>query len=109
MEAENITKPNTLTNVHEDDEGTGIYWFKDEYSGQLEQVFVPRIKLTRARELADDFSKAGKQRLDAYRWVPDQIESAQSLVSKPCGGSCNKNLDCVDNACRCINGRCQRK
>lgn len=108
MAAENITKPGSLANVHEDDEGTGIYWFVDS-SGQSEQIFVPRITRTRADELADDFAKAGKQTLDAYRWVPDQLESAQSLVSKSCGGTCRSNLDCVDNACRCIKGRCRRK
>jgi hypothetical protein len=37
------------------------------------------------------------------------VESAQSLVGKPCGGKCQRNIDCVDNACRCIRGRCQRK
>jgi hypothetical protein len=66
MGAEDITKPNTLVNVHENDEGTGIYWLVDS-SGQYEQVFVSRITKARARELADDFYKAGKQTLDAFR------------------------------------------
>jgi hypothetical protein len=108
MGAKDITKPESLVNVHEDDEGTGIYWFIDS-GGQYEQVFVPRIRQTRARELADDFSGVSKQTLDAYRWVPDQVESAQSLVSRPCGGVCQSHIDCVDNACRCIKGRCRRK
>lgn len=108
MGARDITNPIILDNVHEDDEGTGVYWFIDP-SGQYEQVFVPRIKLIRARELADDFSQAGKQKLDAYRWIPDRIEDAQSLVSRPCGGVCQSDIDCVDNACRCIKGRCRRK
>jgi hypothetical protein len=106
--AENITRPDTLSNVHENDEGTGIYWFKDA-KDRFEQVFVPRITKQRADELAQDFKSAGNQSLDAYRWVPDQIESAQSLISKPCGGKCQKDIDCVDNACRCIRGRCSRK
>ena len=109
MDAQDITNNDTLANVHEDDEGTGIYWFKDDNTGELEQVFVPRIKAKRAHELAEDFSLAGRQRLDAYRWVPDHIETAQSLVSKPCGGNCSSNIDCVDHACRCIRGRCRRK
>jgi hypothetical protein len=107
--AENITRPETIRNVHEDDEGTGIYWFVDDTSGQYEQVFVPRITGKRAEELATDFDRPGKQRLDAYRWVPDQVESAQSLVGKLCGGKCQKDLDCIDNACRCIKNRCRRK
>ena len=109
MDAEDITNRDTLVNVHEDDEGTGIYWLKDEDSGELEQVFVPRIKAKRAHELAEDFRVAGRQRLDAYRWVPDQIENVRTLVSKSCGGRCRSNIDCVDNACRCIRGRCRRK
>lgn len=103
-----ITKPKTLENVHDEDEGTGIYWFLDP-NGQYEQVFVPRIKRQRAHDLASDFDIAGKQKLDAYRWVPDQLEDARSLVSKACGGMCQNNLDCIDNACRCIQGRCRRK
>ena len=66
MGAEDITKPDTLVNIHENDEGTGIYWFVDS-SGRCEQGFVARIAKARARELADDFYKAGKQTLDAFR------------------------------------------
>jgi hypothetical protein len=106
--AENITRPETVQNSHDDDEGTGIYWFVDP-SGRYEQVFVPRITSQRAEELASDFDNAGKQTLDAYRWVPDQVESAQTLMGKPCGGKCQQNIDCVDPACRCIRGQCRRK
>lgn len=109
MDGVDITNRDTLANVHEDDEGTGIYWFRDDISGELEQVFVPRIKARRAQDLAEDFRIAGRQRLDAYRWVPDQIQNAQSLVSSSCGGRCQSNIDCLDNACRCIRKRCQRK
>ncbi|MGJ5065221.1 hypothetical protein [Bradyrhizobium oligotrophicum] len=103
-----ITKPDTVKNAHDDDEGTGIYWFKSP-NDMFEQVFIPRITRQRAKELASDFDTAGKQTLDAYRWVPDYVESAQSLVSTPCGGKCKTDLECVDNACRCIEGRCKRK
>ena len=109
--ANDITKPDTVQNVHEDDEGTGIYWFVDG-NGQYDQAFVPDITRQRAKELAEDFEQLGqvsKRKLDAYRWVPRQVESAQSLVGKQCGGKCNTDLDCVDNACRCIKGRCRRK
>lgn len=105
---ENITRPETVQNVKEDDEGTGIYWFIDP-SDRYEQVFVPRITRKRADELASDFNNAGKQSLDAYRWVPDHVEDAQSLVSKLCGGKCQRDIDCIDNACRCIKGQCRRK
>jgi hypothetical protein len=104
--AEDITRD--VRNAHDDDEGTGIYWFKDS-KGVYEQVFIPRITRKRANDLASDFETVGKQSLDAYRWVPDQVETAQSLVSKPCGGKCQSDLDCIDNACRCINKRCRRK
>jgi hypothetical protein len=107
-QTKDITKRKTLTNVHENDEGTGIYWFLDG-SGRREQIFVPRVRHERADELAGDFNVAGNQKLEAYRWVPEQIETVQSLVSKPCGGKCQEDIDCVDNACRCIDGQCRRK
>lgn len=106
--AKDITRPDTLTGVHDDDEGTGIYWFRDS-SGQFEQIFVPSITRSRSHELANDFGTAGKQTLDSCRWVPDQVETVQSLVSRRGGGTCRKDLDCVDNACKCINERCRRK
>jgi hypothetical protein len=106
--AKDITKSESVQNAHENDEGTGIYWFIDD-SQQYEQIFVPRITRARAKQLAKDFNVAGRQKLDAYRWVPDQIESAQSLVSKSCGGTCQSDIDCVDNSCRCIGGQCRRK
>jgi hypothetical protein len=108
MTYKDISRPQTLDHLHDDDEGTGIYWFIDS-QGKREQIFVPAIKRDRAKELAKDFAKAGKQKLDAYRWVPDQVEKADSLISRPSGGVCTKDIDCVDNACRCIDGRCQRK
>src|SRR4051794_8719228 len=102
MAAKDITRPETLTNIRKDDEGTGIYWFVSP-AAEYEQVFVPAIKRQRAEELAADFAFAGKQKLDAYRWVPDKHESAQALIAAPCAGtSCKTDLDCVDNACRCI-------
>lgn len=107
--ADDITRPGTLKNVHDDDEGTGVYWFVDDNSGRYEQVFVPSITRKRAVELAGDFDRPGKQRLDAYRWVPEQVEGAQSLVESLCSGSCQKDLDCINNACRCLRGRCRRK
>jgi len=49
-----ITRPETVKNVHDDDEGTGIYWFVDT-SSRYEQVFVPSITRARAIELAAAF------------------------------------------------------
>lgn len=106
--AEDITRSETVQNVHDDDEGTGIYWFVDG-SGRVEQIFVPGITRSRSHDLASDFDSAGNQTLDSYRWVPDRVESIQSILSKPCGGTCSRNLDCVDPACKCIRGRCRRK
>jgi hypothetical protein len=106
--AEDITKPDTVQNHHEDDAGTGIYWFigQDE---RYEQVFIPRIKRRRAVELATDFDSPGRQKLEAYRWVPVYVETPESLVGRACGGKCERDIDCVDNSCHCIRGRCRRK
>jgi hypothetical protein len=106
--AEDITRPETLQGIDEDEEGTGIYWFVDR-RGRFEQVFVPSITRRRGIELAEDFDVPGNQRLDAYRWVPNSVDDLVSLISSPCSGDCRRDLDCVNNACRCINGQCRRK
>lgn len=106
--AENITRKDTLDGVAVDAQGTGIYWFIN-LSGEHEQIFVPRITQERLEELAKDFDRPGKQKLDAYRWVPDKLEDAGALVMQSCGGSCKSDLDCIDSACRCIKGQCRRK
>jgi hypothetical protein len=107
--AENITRKETLDGVTADEQGTGIYWFIDP-KGVHEQIFVPRITQGRFQELAEDLAAPGKQKLDAYRWVPDRANEAGVLVMQSCGSkTCNSNLDCIDNACRCIDGLCRRK
>ena len=106
--ATDLTRPDSADSVEASQEGTAIYWFVTP-DGRYEQVFVPRVIRDRAQDLARDFDQAGRQKLDAYRWVADSVESAASLVSRPCGGSCQRDLDCIDNACRCIRGQCRRK
>jgi hypothetical protein len=106
--AEDITRKETLEGIAADEEGTGIYWFVDP-SAVYEQIFVPRITQTRFNELAKDFANPGKQKLDAYRWVPERFGGAASLTLQSCGGSCQGNLDCIDSACLCIKGECRRK
>jgi hypothetical protein len=106
--AENITRADALERASNNEMGTGIYWFVDN-ARRFEQIFVPSITYQRSRELAEDFNLGGRQTLDAYRWVPDKVEDVVSLVSRQCSGSCTRDLDCVDNACRCINGQCRRK
>jgi hypothetical protein len=103
-----ITNPDILKKVHENDEGTGIYWLVDA-NLRYEQSFIPSITRKRANDLAADFGIVGTQELDDYRWIPNQIENIESLVTKPCSGSCKRDIDCVDNACRCIGGQCRRK
>lgn len=105
---ENITRKDTLDGVAADEQGTGIYWFVDP-SGVYEQIFVPSITQERFDELAKDFANPGKQKLDAYRWVPDRLADAGMLAMQSCSGSCLGNVDCIDNACRCIKGQCRRK
>jgi hypothetical protein len=113
--AEDITRPETLQGIDEDAEGTGIYWFVDR-TGRFEQAFVPSITRRRAIELAEDFDvwarfipPPPRNRLDAYRWVPNSVDDLASLTSSRCSGDCRRDLDCVNNACRCINGQCRRK
>src|ERR1700749_2983950 len=88
--AEDITKPDTVVNWPPDDEGTGIYWFMGD-DERYEQVFVPRIRRERAAELATDFESPGRQKLDAWRWVPVQVEGVESLVGRACGGKCERD------------------
>jgi hypothetical protein len=105
--ADDLTKGDVLERARDEDEGTGIYWFIDQRTGQPQKMFIPRITHTRADELARDLDRPGRQVVDAYRWVPDYVERADSLVNTVCGGRCNSDLDCVNNACRCINNICQ--
>ncbi len=106
--AENITRKQTLDGITADEQGTGIYWFIDP-NGVYEQILVPRITQERSEELAEDFANPGKQKLDAYRWVPERVDDAGVLAMQSCGGVCKDSLDCIDNACRCIRGNCRRK
>ena len=106
--ATDITRPNSLIGLGSDDLGTGIYWFLDPRHN-YEQVFVPQITLAQSHVLADDFGYSKRQKLDAYRWVPEAANDAASLMAQKCGGKCTRDLECVDSACRCIRGECRRK
>ena len=106
--ASDLTNQDDLNGAHEDDDGTGIYWFKSP-DGRVEQIFVPRIKKSRFDELVDDLKSAGKQTLDAYRWVPERTATPEILVARRGGGKCKSDVDCVDSSCRCIKGRCLQK
>lgn len=109
--AQDLTRKDSLEFVGPNKFGTGIYWFVEEHHGprQFEQVFIPQITLLRSRLLAEDFSTLGRQRLDAYRWVSDKVQAIESLVTSSCAGNCHDDVDCVDNACRCIDRECRRK
>jgi hypothetical protein len=106
--AEDITQPETLVDILPDELGTGIYWFVDPQQ-QYEQIFIPKITIARSHILARDFSSYKEQFLDAYRWVPESFLDAAALMTQKCGGKCNRHVDCVDSACRCIRGECRRK
>lgn len=103
-----LTSQADLDKTHQDDEGTGIYWFKSQ-DDKIEQIFIPRINKRRFDELVEDFKQAGKQSLDAYRWVPERVAAPEVLVARRAGGKCKNDLDCIDSSCRCINGRCLQK
>ena len=103
-----LTRPDWIKNAHPNDGGTAIYWVLDQ-SGNYEQLFAPNVTHARAVEMANQLSTMSAGSVDAYRWVPDQVEDASSLVKSVCGGRCTRDLDCVNNACRCIQGHCRRK
>lgn len=105
--AQDLTRAAVTAAAHPDDAGTGIYWFRDD-AGRYEQAFVPDLTLARARTLAANLATADGRELDAYRWVPNQVASAQSLIAAECGGRCSSDNNCVDAACRCLEGRCRR-
>jgi len=103
-----LTHADWAANAHPNDEGTAIYWLVDP-DGNFEQMFVPSVTLSRARDLATQLMTMQNWKLDAFRWVPDHVENVTSLVRRRCGGRCQGDLDCVNNSCRCIHGRCRRK
>ena len=104
-----LTDYETLGSTGNQDLGTGIYWFVTE-ERRYEQVFVPDLTLESFHGLATSFGIMSLYRLDAYRWVPQWRNSADALIMQTCGGkACTSDLDCVDSACRCIEGRCRRK
>jgi hypothetical protein len=110
--ADDITKPDQVRGLGRSTQGTGIYWFIDR-TGRLRKMFAPRITRDEAGEIAVDLDRLvsgvpGRQGVDAYRWVPERVERADSLISTNCaGGRCRSDLDCFDNACHCHNGSCQ--
>jgi hypothetical protein len=86
--------------------GTGIYWFINPTG--VRKIFVPRVTREAAADLARDLDRPGPQVLDSYRWVPDAVERADSLVMTICSGAqCRSDINCRDNACRCIANICQ--
>lgn len=92
---------------HPQDRGTGIYWLINA-SGETEQIFSPNVTRDQSSGLAGTLGGSGWT-VDAYRWVPEHVQDAASLIGQPCGGTCTSDLGCVNNACRCIQGRCSRK
>ncbi|MCQ1839096.1 hypothetical protein [Neorhizobium galegae] len=106
MAIQDITKSDSVENAHEDDRGTGIYWFTVPSGGE-EQIFVPDITRAKANEIARHVDALGGAQ--AYRWVPENTMDAAQLIQSKCGGRCQTNVECVNPACRCYNGRCQRK
>jgi hypothetical protein len=103
--ADNITKPQHLRGPSA--QGTGIYWLNAS-TGHVLKLFVPRITSEQAGQIATDLERpGGTQGLDAYRWVPDDVETADSLISTLSGARCRSDIDCRDNACKCINNICQ--
>ncbi|MDH3600894.1 MAG: hypothetical protein OEU26_14805 [Candidatus Tectomicrobia bacterium] len=102
----NLTDNAWVQNAHDDDLGTAIYWIRDD-DGNLEQFFVPTVTRERSESLTREFT--GRWNLEAYKWVPELVESSTSLVGSLCGGRCNTDADCVNNACICENGHCTKK
>lgn len=103
-----LTRPDWINSTHPNDEGTAIYWLLDQ-NGNYEQLFLPGVTRVRAEEIANQLNTMNNWTPDAYRWVPNQVEDISSLVRTQCGGRCNSDIDCVNNACRCTQNRCRRK
>jgi hypothetical protein len=91
-----------------DKPGTAIYWLIDE-KGEYEQVFVPDVVYKRCEDLSKALSTMSGWSLGAFRWVPETVQGAMSLVESKCLGPCEDDLDCVNNSCICIDGFCRRK
>jgi hypothetical protein len=106
--ADDVTKPEHLRGIEPSTRGTGIYWFINT-AGNVEKFFVPRINREQAGAIAADLARPGGARtLDAYRWVPERVESADSLIATMCQPArCSSDTDCTDNACHCTQGFCQ--
>jgi hypothetical protein len=104
--SKDITATNSI--VGDDDSGTGVYWLNDA-KGTQERVFVPDITLARAKQLADQLDTLQSGDLESFRWIPEKEHSFISLTQSKCGGQCVSNFDCVNPACRCIDGICSAK
>lgn len=104
--------PKDLTNKEwmkwKNNPGTAIYWLKDE-EGNYEQMFVPQVIYGRCKAIGEELNTMSHWSLDSFRWVPESVEEALSLVKAQCGGPCTDDLDCVNNSCKCIDGFCRRK
>jgi hypothetical protein len=106
--ANDITNSDHVRGLDPSAKGTGIYWFIDPQGG-VQKMFTPRVTRELAGLIADDLDRpGGRQELDAYRWVPDRVEGADSLINTLCAGArCRSDTDCRDTACHCINNMCQ--
>jgi hypothetical protein len=105
MPAIDVTKSDAES-FPSDAEGTGIYWFINARG--LRKVFVPRVTREETADLARNFDRPGPQVLDSFRWGPDAVERADSLVMTICSGAqCTSDIHCRDNACHCIANICQ--
>src|SRR5213083_3072948 len=91
-----LTDPDARSKAHPDDEGTAIFWLIDQ-NNTYEQLFAPGVTRARAEEIANELNTMNPWQLDAYRWVPDYVADASSLVAARCGGRCNSDLECVNN------------
>jgi hypothetical protein len=88
--------------------GTAIYWLTDE-QGSYEQIFLPDVIYDRGKEFALALSAISPWSMESFKWVPENVEQATSLIQAQCGGPCADDLDCVNNSCKCIDGFCRRK
>src|SRR6266850_6001566 len=77
--------------------GTAIYWLRDE-QGNYEQMFLPDVIYGRCKDFGEALNTMSNWSLDSFRWVPDSVEKAISLVKAQCGGQCTDDLDCVNNS-----------
>jgi N-methylhydantoinase A/oxoprolinase/acetone carboxylase beta subunit len=80
------------------------------HADPAEPVQLVNLRLTEIGRMPrlDPAQMPDRAVLDAYRWVPDRLERADSLINTiSARAHCHSDLDCRDTCCHCINNVCE--